>query len=300
LPVETDKLIHHLEEKERKEGTLPQLLKLYQQLLRIQSEVEQKIASRVEPSLSREAISQRIQSGTPLIGFDELALDWPLLAATFAKIMTACAGYADNFKVAPDRLREIGADSFPSREAIKTWYEQHKLPAKALIKGIDRTFLAAVIQSTLKPFLIIHAKALIGSVDQERWRRGYCPICGGSPDFAYLDEERGSRWLLCSRCDTEWIFQRLQCPFCDTQDQNDLAYFTNDEGRYRLYVCEHCKHYLKTIDLRQAKSEVLLPLERLYTLDIDRQAREQGYQAYSEASKAPGQSPKPGRKRRRD
>ena len=298
MTVETAALIHHLEEKERKEGALPQLLKLYQQLLRVQSGVEQKIASRIEPSLSREAISQRIQDGIPLIGFDELALDWPLLAATFVKITTACAEHSEIFKVPPERLRELKAESFPNREAIKAWYEKQKLPATALIRGIDRNLLTAIIHATLKPFLVSHAKTLIGSVDQERWRRSYCPICGGSPDFAYLDEEKGSRWLLCSRCDTEWLFQRLQCPFCDTQDQNALAYFTDDEGRYRLYVCEHCKHYLKTIDLRQAKDEVLLPLERLYSLDLDRQAREQGYLTYNKATKIPGQSPRTRRTRK--
>ena len=35
-------------------------------------------------------------------------------------------------------------------------------------------------------------------VDQEKWRRRYCPVCGGNPDIAYLDTERGSRWLVCS------------------------------------------------------------------------------------------------------
>jgi len=61
------------------------------------------------------------------------------------------------------------------------------------------------------------------------------------------------------------------------QDQNALAYFTDDEGLYRLYVCEKCKRYLKAIDLRQAKSEVLLPLERLITFGLDAQAKEYGY-----------------------
>ena len=45
-------------------------------------------------------------------------------------------------------------------------------------------------------------------------------------------------------------------------------------------VCDRCKNYLKAIDLRQAKSEVLLPLERLYTLDIDSQAQQYGYHPY--------------------
>ena len=114
-------------------------------------------------------------------------------------------------------------------------------------------------------------------VDQENWRRGFCPVCGGNPDIAFLDTERGARWLVCSRCDAEWVFQRLQCPYCGCTDQNALAYFTDDKGSYRLYVCEQCKHYLKAIDLRQAEEGVLMPLERLFTLDIDRQAQEDGY-----------------------
>ncbi|GAG10243.1 unnamed protein product, partial [marine sediment metagenome] len=36
---------------------------------------------------------------------------------------------------------------------------------------------------------------------------------------------------------------------------------------------------LKAIDLRQAASEVLLPLEWVATLDLDRQAYELGYSA---------------------
>jgi len=124
---------------------------------------------------------------------------------------------------------------------------------------------------------------LLPEVDQERWRRQYCPVCGGPPDFAYLDKDAGARWLLCSRCDAEWLFQRLQCPYCGSQDQSALAYFTDDEGLYRLYVCEQCKRYLKAIDLRQTESEILLPLERLLTFELDVQARGKGYRPGSQA-----------------
>ena len=58
---------------------------------------------------------------------------------------------------------------------------------------------------------------------------------------------------MCSKCAAEWLFQRLECPYCGTQDQNTLAYFTDDKGLYRLYICEHCRHYLKAIDLRQTR-----------------------------------------------
>ena len=76
---------------------------------------------------------------------------------------------------------------------------------------------------------------------------------------------------------TSWLFQRMQCAYCGNQDQHTISYFTSDDGRYRLYICEMCKKYLKAIDLRQAGEETDLPLERLLTLSIDLEAREYGY-----------------------
>ena len=286
MPVETDAIIRHLDEKENKDGTLPQLLKFYQKLLRVQSRVEQKLASLLEPSLGSEAINERLKHGIPLIAFDELALDWSLLRNTFAEVTAIFTEYPELFGEPPERLREPSAGQLLTKEAVKAWFEGTALPATILADDVNENLLAAIIHATLKPFLVSHAKTLIGFVGQEHWRREYCPICGGSPDFSFLDKELGSRWLLCSRCDTEWLFQRLRCPYCGTQDQNVLAYFTDDEGLYRLYVCEKCRRYLKAIDLRQTEAEVLLPLERLYTLDIDRQAQEQGYSPDDKTAKA--------------
>ncbi len=134
-----------------------------------------------------------------------------------------------------------------------------------------------MVHSTIKPFLASRSEALLGFVEQEQWRRGYCPVCGGKPDFAFLDKERGSRWLLCSRCDAQWLFQRLQCPYCDSQNQDALAYYADDGGLYRLYVCQQCRSYLKAVDLRQTEEEISLPLERVMTIDMDRQGREKRY-----------------------
>ena len=278
MPAETSAIIDHLEEKERKEGALPPLLKFYQKLLRVQSRVEQKIASRLEPGLSSEAILKRMERGQPLIAFDELALDWSLLRETGNEITAIFAGYPELFGELPEKMRKSGAGRLLTRKAVKAWFKGAGLPATISASAASENLLSAIAQATLKPFLVSHAKTMVGLFDPERWRRPYCPICGGSPDFAFLDKELGARRLLCSRCDTEWLFQRLECPCCGTRDQNALAYFTDDEGLYRLYVCEQCKQYLKAIDMRQTGARVLLPLERLYTLDLDRQARENGYQ----------------------
>ena len=158
---------------------------------------------------------------------------------------------------------------------------------------MDEHLLGDLLQATLKPFLSGYRKVLLPLVEQEEWRRGYCPVCGGSPDFSILDKERGSRWLICSRCDAQWVFQRLKCPYCGTEDQTKLAYFTNDDGLYRLYVCEQCKHYIKTLDLRHTESEFQISVERFFALKIDMQAQEQGYTAGTVERNGTTENPEP-------
>ena len=129
----------------------------------------------------------------------------------------------------------------------------------------------------LKPYLEWAAEQVLPYVDQQCWRRGCCPVCGGAPDFAMLDAEVGTRYLLCSRCNSQWLYHRLGCPFCETTDHTKLLYYPSEDGVYRLYVCRACRRYLKTIDLRQVGRVVLLPVERVTTVAMDAAAQEKGY-----------------------
>jgi len=279
-----NEILKRLEEEGGKRGLPPRFLEFYRRLWQIQSGTEQRIGT-AKTGLKKEAINERLGRGRPLISFDKLALDWSLLKDIFAKVTATFADYPDLFGELPKSLRKPKARPSLSKKVAKAWFQRAKLPATIAVDDANEyLLLEAIIHATLRPFLVSYAKALISSVDQERWRRAYCPICGGKPDFSFLDKERGARWLLCSRCDSEWLFQRLQCPYCGTQDQNALAYFTDDEGLYRLYVCEQCHKYIKAIDLRQTELEVPLALERVLTLDMDRQAQEKGYKPdYAEA-----------------
>jgi len=272
----SDEILKRLEAEGKKGKLDPKFLEFYQRLLRAQSSFEQRIALR-KPGLSNKAASERLERGLPLVSFDELALDWSLLLEAFNEVTAAFTDFPELFGEIPQGLREVSKATL-IKEAVKTWFEEAKLPDAMVGNEINKHLLEAIIHATLRPFLTSQAKALLGLVKQEHWRRRYCPICGGSSDFAFLDKEIGARWLLCSRCDTEWLFQRLECPYCGNQDQNTLAYFIDDKGLYRLYVCEQCHTYIKAIDLRRAESDVLLTLERMLTLDIDKQGQEKGYQ----------------------
>jgi FdhE protein len=269
------KILDKLKEQEGEEGNLPLLLKFYRELLQIQSGVHKHIGT-PRSTLSDEVLRKRTQNGLPLLHFDDLALDWSLVRDVFVKVITAFSNYPQLFGDNPEKLKKAGSDRLLTKKLVKAWFTGKNLTS-TIRDSINENFMQAIIQATLQPFLSAYAAALMSSVEQDNWRHGYCPICGGSPDFAFLEKQYGARWLLCSRCDSEWLFQRLECPFCGTREQKALSFFTDDKEMYRLYVCENCKCYLKAIDLRKSESEILLPLERLYTIDLDSQAKEYGY-----------------------
>lgn len=274
------KILHRLQEWEQKEGKLPRLIQFYAELLQIQSEAKSRITIE-KPSFGTDLIQDRLSEGTPLLLFEDFSPDWHQVRMVFDQVTTWASKDSTVPPEEKEKLRKISGDIPRLKKSAEVWYLGYSLKDMARTEGVDCELLSSVIAATLKPFLAVYANLLLPEVDQESWRRRYCPICGGSPDFAYLDKDRGARWLVCFRCDAEWLFLRLECPYCDTQKQDSLAYFTDEEEShpYRLYVCDECHTYIKAIDLRRTGLEVLLPLERLMTLDMDRQAHEAGYKA---------------------
>jgi FdhE protein len=276
-----DKMLRKLDKLEQEEGELPGFIQLYRQLLRLQSQTGSQIIT-PKPKLTKSVISKRLSQGIPLLSFEDWSLDWEQVQGLLQEVIRIIAQDSPDIATEVQTLGNVLSEKDVLEEVVRAWYEGSSLVPIATRLGIDSDLLGLVAAAAVKPFLTVYSEVLLPKVDQESWRQRYCPVCGGNADFAYLDEERGSRWLLCSRCDAEWIFQRLECPYCGSQNQNDLSYFSDDKGLYRLYVCEQCKRYLKTIDLRQAKSEVLMPLERLLTYEFDLQAREDGYRSFAE------------------
>jgi FdhE protein len=197
----------------------------------------------------------------------------------FIKVIAVFARYPELFGEMPQSMKRPEAGCLLTKKAAKAWFTGKELPSE-LRDDVSESLMQTIIQATLQPFLADYSRALLKSVDQANWRRGYCPVCGGNPDMAFLEKEYGARWLICSRCDFQWLFQRLACHCCGNREQESLSFFIDDTEQYRLYVCEKCKSYLKAIDLRKTENDVLLPLERFNTLDLDSQAKSYGYNPY--------------------
>ncbi len=271
------KTLERLQRWEQENGQLSGAIKLYCELLRMQGEVNSSI-NIAKPFFTEGLAQERLRDGVPLLSFDDFSPDWNHVQATFHRVLQWLYADSQGNPGELESLRRVVQDSSLVRTVVRAWYGGYDTDLSHAL-GIDACLLTSVVGAALKPFLAACSRLLLPEVDQELWRRPYCPVCGGKPDFACLDRESGARWLLCSQCDAEWLFSRLQCPYCGTEDQDSVSYFTDDEGSqlYRLYVCERCGTYLKTLDLRRAGTEVSLPLERVKTLHMDIQGQEKGY-----------------------
>lgn len=127
-----------------------------------------------------------------------------------------------------------------------------------------------LIAHTLHPFMVRLAHTIKDcGVEPERWIEPYCPICGGSADMASLSKENGARTLLCSQCDCEWPYQRIGCPYCRIQNSEAIQYYADDHSPYRLYLCNSCRKYLKTIDRREVEKQFPLTVERWLSQSLD-------------------------------
>lgn len=274
-------ILRKLKEWMEQQGEVPSLVDLYCELLSIQLKAKRElITSRpdlISSVISQASINERLAKGLPILSFTDLPLDWEQIRTVFQEVVVALAKHSPDLAKEIESLKNMATDISLLRRAVEACYQGSSLASIAQVSSVDTDMLSFAVHATLKVFLSLQSEVLQPKVNQESWRHRYCPICGGKPDLAYLDKERGARWLLCSRCEAEWLFLRLECPYCGTSNQDDLAYFADDEGLYRLYVCERCHTYLKAIDLRHTEAEVLLPLERVMTLDMDKQGQDKGY-----------------------
>jgi FdhE protein len=241
------------------------------------------VKSKVKTSpldIDEEHMNARIIEGLPLVEKKVLTLDMKLAASLFKKL---CKIMGRNKKVSKDIeqiTQAIKNKDIDIQELLKQVASENDgfitaLSEKLEVKKSVLTFLAI---NSLKPIFEAYAKKLSNYVDQERWAKGYCPICGSEPVIAEL-RENGARFLLCSSCGYEWRFNKLKCPFCENDEQQSLRYFYSEqEGRtYRVDVCEKCKRYIKTVETDALVGKVISLLEDAGSFHFDIIAQNAGY-----------------------
>jgi FdhE protein len=269
---QTQLILQALEEAEAQSSGLSAYFEYHRALFRLLGQARSELSGTLE-MVDEAALQARVLQGLPLLSFDQLPVQADRFAALVSNVAQLLSTYDSNLagQTVPDNpagCLALARQRFEEGQAVGERDETHEDEA---------TLARASVDLALRPFLAWVAEQVLPHVNQERWKRGYCPVCGGAPDFATLDAETGARHLLCSRCSSMWRYRRLGCPFCDVADHARLVYYPSEDGVYRLYVCGKCRRYLKTIDLRETARSVLLPVERVTTVSMDVAARQEGY-----------------------
>ncbi len=290
-PVHRDdqEIFARLREAKEKTPELTEVVDLQHDLLKAQMEVQVDLAA---PEFSPEELQARLGQGVPLLRPQEMAFDWEPFSVLFRQVCKIAAQHRPDLSAQFEGLLTLLDDDPVRVKALVTTYlEEGNLAAPAMFGGTEseevieqKELLTFVLNHALQPFLQAWADALIPSLEQRVdpqwdrfWQQGNCPICGGEPDLAFLDDESGARRLVCSRCDTDWLFPRVKCPFCNNSEPNKLSYYPSADEAYRVYVCQECQRYLKAVDLRRVGRRVLFSVERITTVALDVAARQEGY-----------------------
>lgn len=255
---------------------LAELLDFYYDLYSVQYKAK---AALPDPQTRDElAVRWRLEGGIPQLTFDQLSIEAGPFAHLVAQVASVLLRHNPTWQAEPE---EWPPDELVAlaRQVFETWDTLTSPKSDAQSEGSGDASLeypkALAVGFALAPYLQRAAELILPSLDLTFWMKSYCPICGGRPNFAVLEESRGARQLMCSRCNSLWDYQRVGCPFCHSPEQQE--YYPSEDGVYRLYVCRACNNYLKTVDLRDLFREVHPVVERLLTVGMDLAAQQQGY-----------------------
>jgi formate dehydrogenase accessory protein FdhE len=254
-------------------------------LLRAQGAVRQALAG-APPAPTASPRGSTASVSRAILGPEDVPFDVGLLRALFDSICAAAAAHgrrsgdlealAAAVKADPSLLTALarGAAFGPDLPALEALARQCGVVVDALLfvgRALAAPFVAEAVRR-VTPGAAGPAPSSPGG--------GHCAMCGSPPSVARLRREDGKRLIACGLCGTEWEFERLACPWCDSRDASALTVLRADEAEPRwIEACEACRGYVKTVDERRLPlGGVIIPVvEETATLHLDLLAEREGY-----------------------
>ena len=276
-----ERMKNRLKQCKKERNELAEILAFYDKELAAQHGAQEETPI-PEIDLSVERIKLRIEQGFPLVDSGNFSVDNGSLERLFRRLcqlskeenpVLASAGKA--------LLEALDSGTLDTGELSTAVLQNQVETVEGYAKDLEVPLpvLQALAKLSIQPSLLATVTSVAKATGLDRWRYGYCPICGGLPAIAALVGEEGKREALCSFCGHLWRLPRLGCPFCGTDKQEDLGYFFGEgDDLYRVQVCEECKGYLKVVDTRKGGDPKALAVDDVVTTHLDLLAEEEGYQ----------------------
>jgi len=268
------KVLKALTQAREEHQELADLLDFYLDLYRMQFQAKEQLPL---PEVRDEmAVRWRLEGGIPQLTFDQLKVEPETLARLVSEAGEILHRHNPGWHV--EEGEKTAAEAVVLAQEILATWETLTSPGSAAGAGASvspqPSSATLAVGFALAPYLLKAADVILPHLELDRWVQGYCPVCGGRPNLALLEAKRGARQLICSRCNSQWAYSRLGCPFCKSKAKQ--TYYASSDGVHRLYICPDCDRYLKTVDLRELNREVIPEVERLLTVSMDLAAQQQG------------------------
>ncbi len=134
-------------------------------------------------------------------------------------------------------------------------------------------FVAAELHAAVAAF----AENIIAADKELNWLEPYCPICGAAAGMGLITPS-GKKNLVCSHCQSVWVYLRTACGLCGhTEERGATVLIADEVPNWLIELCEACGHYLKVLDMRDALPDIVsYPLHYLTTWELDLAVRGKG------------------------
>jgi FdhE protein len=230
-----------------------------------------------------ELIEAKLDGGFPLMDRQDVPMDLPAAISLLKALLVEAEEANRKMREAAATINTImqsdGDDIEHGFDLVMTG-DQEGVKRLGEKIGIDQEMLTFFLYNSLFPSIAHHTRQLAEQHDiNANWGKGSCPICGGLPNLSYLSEG-GQRFLICHFCRHQWPIRRILCPHCGVSDADEVGYlFVEEEKAYRIYTCDACHAYIKTVDTRELSHAFYPPLENIITTHLDLHALDMGYQS---------------------
>ncbi|MCK5158673.1 MAG: formate dehydrogenase accessory protein FdhE [Candidatus Heimdallarchaeota archaeon] len=139
---------------------------------------------------------------------------------------------------------------------------------------VKAEILLYMVSALIQPCLEEIARK-IDSQFHDKWWQGSCPVCGR---ISAVAKNRGKkRFLVCTYCGTEYLFDNFFCVHCGNKDPYTLKFIEVEaKPAFKIDFCTKCNHYIKVLEETKMKDPIPKGLEDILTLNLDLVAKDAG------------------------
>ena len=229
--ADPEKIRQRIEDDKKRHPQYEPFLDFWEQLLSIQSAFMAPYPEETLPP-AEPLNGLKLKEGFPFFSFKNFPVDAARFRDLFQKILKGISAanpkMTEQIPLIEKWLAGEGRNLDPWLTLLFQEDGQPFMQAAASC-GLDPEILLFLFLAAWKPFLKNRpALAQDPELDWTTWSKGYCPVCGGMPLLAYL-EEGGKRFGTCSVCEFTWALPRFVCPYCENTDQQKFSYFFTEE-----------------------------------------------------------------------